>query len=579
MSTAAAPVETPLPRSQTIVSWRAVLGIVSLLLAHLPILWRYLSGVVELPHYEFVMLLPIGAAVLAVPRWGRLGNLVPGKGATFFIWLGAGLSLLLVSIVLDSPWFGAVASLLSSAAAIYAIGGRRLLLVLLPAWCLLWLGIRLPLTADERLSQKLQEVAATRASAVLNYLEVDHILDGNVVETPTHRYMVEEACSGVQSLFAITACTVFFALWMREPIGRVLLLLLVAWWWVWLANVVRVIAVTILHSRWDLPVTEGWGHDALGMVLFGLTLGLIVSSEHLLLFFLPRGIFSGKDKLERHTSKNQQVDHGPTRLPDLGKTWLASPALVVVCMVFVVLQWLPQLNAAPPTATPVTLDGITMSLAPASFEGWTLLPDEPDAVNDEVNNNDGYSKKQRRDDSQWGARSQTWHYRKGSRDLIVSIDFPFRGWHELTICYRADGWNMKSRKVVDIARPASASGVIGTGEKCVETVMERPELGSHSYLVFTSFNDRQEALAVAEQLSIVQRLKDRLNGFWERIRTLGRSGGGRDDQVQSYQLQVLFQGQTTPNLEDSREAMALFVEMRARLGQFLAQQSAGEVKP
>lgn len=557
MSTAAAPLETPLPRSQPIFSWRATLGIVSLLLAFGPIVYRYLRGVIQLPHYEFVLLLPIGAAILAVPRWGRLGNLSPGRAVPFFWLLGSGIALLLASTVLDSPWFGAIAALFAAAAAIYAVGGRRLLLVLLPAWCLLWLGIRLPLTADEHLSQSLQQIAASRASAVLNYLGEDHILDGNVVETPRQRYMVEEACSGVQSLFAITACTVFFAFWMREPPGRVILLLLVAWWWVWLANVGRVIAVTVLNSRWDLPVADGMGHTILGVVLFCMTLGLIVSSEHLILFFLPRGIFTNKDKIGRVAAK-PTVDHGPTRLPSLSQTWLSSSALVVACMGLTMLQWLPQMNVSKPTATPVTLDGLQAGMVPTEIQGWRLR-------------DDGYSFVQRRADSQWGAKSQTWRYVKGPKELVISVDYPFLGWHELTICYRADGWNMESRKVVDVQRDQQSADVIGENEKCVETVLQKPQDGAYGFLMFTSFNDRQEALPVAQQLSLYQRLLDRVNSFWDRLRTMGAVGSGKDDQVQSFQMQVFLQLPATPTELDREEARAVFSEIRTRLGRHLKQ--------
>lgn len=560
MSTATAPLETPLPRSQPIFSWRAMLGIVSLLLAFGPIVYRYLRGVIQLPHYEFVLLLPIGAAILAIPRWSRLGSLTPGKALPFFWLLGGGILLLLASIVLDSPWFGAIAGLFAAAAAIYAVGGRRLLLVLLPAWCLLWLGIRLPLTADEHLSQRLQQIAATRASAVLNYLGEDHILDGNVVETPQQRYMVEEACSGVQSLFAITACTVFFALWMREPAGRVILLLLVAWWWVWLANVGRVIAVTVLNSRWDLPVAEGMGHTILGIVLFCMTLGLIVSSEHLILFFLPRGIFTNKDKIGRAADKTQ-VDHGPTRLPGLSLTWLSSSTLVVSCIGLALLQWLPQMNVPLPSATPVTLDGLQAGLAPAEMNGWRLR-------------DEGYSFVERRADSQWGAKSQSWRYSKGPKDLVVSVDYPFLGFHELTICYRADGWIMESRKVAGVQRDPQSADVIGADEKCVETVLQKPQDGAYGFLMFTSFNDRQEALPVAQQLSVYQRLLDRVNAFWDRLRTMGAVGSGKDDQVQSFQMQVFLQMPATPTEADREEARAIFADIRARLGRHLKQAAA-----
>lgn len=562
MSTVAAPLETPLPQSPTVVSRRALLGLSVMLLAHLPILWRYVVDVVELPHYEFVMLLPIGVAVIAWPRCRTLGNLSPGRALPFYGWIGAALIMLAASIVFDSPWFGAISSLPAAAGTAYAVGGRRLLMAILPAWALLWIGIRLPLSYDEKLAQSLQKIAAQRASHVMNYFGVEHILDGNVVETPPDvRYMVEEACSGVQSLFAITACTLFFALWMREPVGRVILLLIVGWWWVWVANVVRVIAVTVLNSRWGLPVDEGWGHDALTIVLFVATLGLIVSSEHLFLFLLPRGIFSRNERIDAGVVR-PFPNHGPTHMPPLGQTQLASPMFIGAYLAVGLLQWLPQMYVPSPSATPVLLGKVDASLAPPTIAGWHLRPEVVDA---EGVKHGPYETEQRRADSQWGAHSHTWHYVKGPRELIISLDYPFRGWHELTICYDADGWQVESRNVIDVKR-AAAGGE--QREKCVESVLHRPELSNYAYLLFTNFNDRQQPLP-AERMNVFQKFKDRLASFLERVQTLGASGSGQNDQVQSFQLQVLLQGATTPTEEDRRDATAAFVEFRSRLEQFL----------
>jgi exosortase len=564
MSTVAAPLEAPISRSEPIVSWRPALGMIVMALAHVPILWAYLTGVVQLPHYEFVYLLPIGAAILAYPRCFRLGALQPGRTFPFLCWIVGAVACLGASVVLESPWFGAIGALLAVAGATYAVGGRRLLQAVMPAWVLLWLGIRLPLTYDEKLAQALQSIAATRASSVMNYFNVEHILDGNVVETAPiagkeSRYMVEEACSGVQSLFAITACTLFFALWMREPLGRIVLLMGVGWWWVWVANVVRVIAVTVLNSQWGLPVDKGWGHEALGFVLFAVTLGLIVSSEHLLLFLLPRGFFARRDRINTGVAK-PLPDYGSTHFAPLSQSALASPVLIGGYMALFALQWLPQINMPRPTATPVRLETVDMGLAPQNLAGWQLRAE-------------GFTSEQRRADSQWGARSQTWRYFKGPREMIISIDYPFRGWHELTTCYRADGWKMDTRHVIDVPRTPTSADVVKEGERCVEAVFQRPEVGNYSYLLFTTFNDQQQPLP-AEQLNAVQKLVERITGFGERLRTLGASGSGRNDQVQSFQLQVLMQGAAPPTEEDQREAMAMFVEFRSRLGHYLTSENA-----
>ena len=102
--------------------------------------------------------------------------------------------------------------------------------------------------------------------------------------------------------------------------------------------------------------------------------------------------------------------------------------------------------------------------------------------------------------------------------------------------------------------------------------MRRPEIGGYAYLLFTCFNDRQEPIKPAETMNLYRRLRERVVGFSERLRTMGATGGGHDDQVQSFQLQAILQSYTTTTENDTREVMAAFCEFRKRLGLFLAAQ-------
>ncbi len=41
-----------------------------------------------------------------------------------------------------------------------------------------------------------------------------------------------------------------------------------------------------------------------------------------------------------------------------------------------------------------------------------------------------------------GAHSLIWEYRKQEQRFLVSLDFPFRGYHPLEVCYGNSGWNV-----------------------------------------------------------------------------------------------------------------------------------------
>src|SRR5436853_413288 len=85
--------------------------------------------------------------------------------------------------------------------------------LLAPAWFFLWLLIPPPLNLDQRLVTRLQTFTARQSSRLLDQLGVLHVMQGNVVVIPHKHLLVEEACSGINSLFSMLACTLFFVLW------------------------------------------------------------------------------------------------------------------------------------------------------------------------------------------------------------------------------------------------------------------------------------------------------------------------------------------------------------------------------
>lgn len=566
MSTAPADLEAATSvateRMRTQISPLVVGGILLAALAHIPVLWTYLRSLYSLPHYGYILTLPVFAGVLAFGRVRNLGDLYPGNRWVALGWFLPSLFLLMISSVFDSPWLGGISSIWAMLAVAYAVGGATLVFALLPSWLMLCLAIRLPLLLDEQLVQVLQSVAARRASDILHYIGQAHILDGNVVETPVKRYLVEEACSGVQSLFAITACTIFYILWTQMAWWRSILIFIVCWFWVWTANVARIVSVTYFNSTYGWSVDEGWMHDALGVALFILTLLLIVSSAHLIWFFLPYGIFGGRDGTEESADESRKPQGAPTHFASLRRSIFASPAFHLTYALLLLFVWLPQWRVPQATASPVQLALLNREFAPA-FAGWALEPGDR-----------GFKADSRRDDSQWGARSQVWHYRKDSKEITVSLDYPFLGWHDLTTCYAVDGWTIDKRLAEPVPRSERAMHVIGPEERFVKTSMRRPEKNDYGYVVYQCFNDRQVPIPVPE-FNLFHMLGMRLKAYKQRLMTLGASGSGMNDQVRSYQLQVMLQDHGRPLPQDEADVVKVFQEFRIRLHDKLSASPAG----
>lgn len=566
MSSGAAILDVPnaeLSRKRT-GAYISIRGSISLLLiaaAHLPILGKYCLSLYALPQYEYILALPVFAAILIHSRAWYLGPLTPGG-----IWSSVGLflfsaGLVAVAAVLDSPWLGAISALWALLAVAHAWGGARFTKAFLPAWCVLWLLVRLPMDSDTRLVQNLQSIAAARASVLLHLMGQPHILQGNVVETPERVYAVEEACSGVQSLFAITACTVFFVLWSRMSWWRSLLLLAVGWWWVWAANVARVVIVTYFNTNYDLPIDTGWMHDALGVALFGLTLGLIYSSGRFLWFILPFGIFGRRDGIDTEALAPSAVDKvlTPTQFPSLSATPLAAAWLSLFYLIIVCFLLLPQLRVPEATAAPTQLDLLQANAVPQQVGPWTLVPES-------------YEREERKRDSQWGARSQSWRYRKGNRELIVSVDYPFMGWHDLGTCYAGSGWSLNLREHKPLsddaasADPAAKNAAVGEG---VVLYVQKPVERDFGLVLFQIFNGRMEPIPIP-QANVFKAVAERFQTYRQRLSTLGASGSDLNSQTQSFQLQIFIKDHAPFTQQDERELRQLYARFRSQLAATLS---------
>ena len=91
------------------------------------------------------------------------------------------------------------------------------------------------------------------SSSVLDLLGVFHLREGNVIRLADRPLLIEEACSGIHSLFAVLAGMVFLAIcYCRRSLTRGLGLLAAAVTWVVLANTLRIVAVVYLAATWQV---------------------------------------------------------------------------------------------------------------------------------------------------------------------------------------------------------------------------------------------------------------------------------------------------------------------------------------
>ncbi|RME41361.1 MAG: exosortase/archaeosortase family protein, partial [Planctomycetota bacterium] len=143
------------------------------------------------------------------------------------------------------------------------------------------LAIPLPYTIYVGITMSLQRIAASISAAVLplvipglhteaQAVVIDYVLPGMA----PGQLNVEEACSGMRSTMAFVALGVAVAYVYDRPFWQRLILVLSCVPIAIACNAIRVTITGILHIRGYEELARGTAHQILGLLMFGVALGL-----------------------------------------------------------------------------------------------------------------------------------------------------------------------------------------------------------------------------------------------------------------------------------------------------------------
>jgi exosortase len=401
--------------------------------AFVPLLWAHCRLLWVRPHYQFFPMVFVGAAILALSGPRKSFSLQPDKTWKSWVLMGCSWCLLAGAELFNSSWLSAVASLILLVAVIYAAGGRSLLGQLFPAWLFLWLIIPLPFGLDQSLVLALQRLATQWSSAVLDLMKVYHVVSGNVVEIGSKRFFVAEACTGINSLFSILACTVFYVIYLRTSVVRSILLIIAAMAWVLVANVARIVLVVWFAKQGWADMSGGLRHDLLGFVLFAVALALIWSSDRLLMI----GAYRKKANVLPGSRLPETTPEEPNGAMEsqLAGTWLNSYKVGVAFGLL--LAWHVLLHYAPNApSTLAAVDGgpdpqrLNLGSLPEQIDGWKR---------------DKFADEHRNPGSAYGEYSRIWTFNGDAQSATFAVDYPFSEWHLFMDCYTNQGWRVEDK--------------------------------------------------------------------------------------------------------------------------------------
>ena len=176
------------------------------------------------------------------------------------------------------------ALLVTLAGVLWTTAGTAVLRSLLFPLLLLLFAVRLPLFVTQQITFPLQLFASTVASDLLNLIGIPVMRDGNILELPTQRLQVVEACSGIRSLFSLTFISLAYAYvfdrrkWMRPVLFVATIPIAIG------TNAFRITLSGIL-SQVKPEWAEGGYHLFEGWIIFLVALAILMAFHRILCRF------------------------------------------------------------------------------------------------------------------------------------------------------------------------------------------------------------------------------------------------------------------------------------------------------
>ncbi len=498
--------------------WKVLTPYLVAFASQIPMLVIYFRDLWSRPHYSFFPLAIVAMGVLTYWRWPRktanpfqrsslgtvalMGALLYGLGAVLFVdaWFSAFcVFLLLVSLysrIVDSE-----------------TGGSQVAISLLFLICIIP-----PFGLDNWLITWLQQVSARITSQLLDLVGYAHYMPGTVIEAPGSKgFGIEEACSGVQSFFTLLFVALLYVVYYRRPWFRASLLLASVAFWSVFMNTMRIFVIPIAERVADWDLSKDLAHDILGYTALIIGMLLLYSTDQFLLFlFGPAEDFSDdagglSRSVTRFWNRFASGANQENRRKKTKKSLNQSA--------FVVLWAIAGLLAVGGlfSLTDVYKSLNTPGLKVQFFDSSVLVPLEKDAIPAEIEDwrQVNYTYQDRSRGSDLGQYSDTWIFVAPKFGLATaSLDQAFPGWHELTTCYKNQGWELIDRKVFAGTREGS-----DVRWPYVEAEF-RNKLGQHGFLVFSLFDGMGDAYEPPSNWSAITYL---VNGVSNRMNNRVRS--------------------------------------------------------
>jgi hypothetical protein len=336
-------------------------------------------------------------------------------------------------------------------------------------------------------------------------------------------------------------------MWMRRSVYFTVFLYIFTIGCVLAGNLVRIVSGAWAYHYYQLEILTGWKHEAIGLSLTAIYITLIILAEKILRN--PGRDYSASE----HESSIAQ----PPLLRSLslgGAFKLLTILLVFLGLVQLVRGWdfHTQREGAKKVNT-THFDGSAFFELPPEIDGWKLVG-EPKPQSKTAAYEDG-------------VHSHIWKLQKNGMQAIVSLDYPFFGYHDVTVCYRNSGWTINESKLL---QAAAENGFIPN----MEIVLAKPG-GVKAILLYSTVDESGIWLEDSPNRSAYNKEGEPLQEgnlferLFSRLRLIPYANESYDLAV-NFRIQTLAAAQNGLSSAQNQEVEKLFQKVRPLLaGQFV----------
>ncbi len=512
----------------------------------------------EKQHLQFFPL-AVAAAIWFLAKEGEMRHVV-SAGRRRFAWILASLGIFIaaVAILLSSPWLAHATAILLVFSWGLGCFGNLTVLRLLGICGLLMVTLPAPFDWDEKLVHALQALSSTICSRIMDMAAIIHVQRGNIIEIASIPLFVEEACSGVDSQYALMAVAGVLLLIGRAGLVVSLITIVTVPLWAILGNLLRIVTIVIGLEWLAIDLSTGTQHTVLGLTVFLVAAWAHWSSVQLLNFLELRlaenGIYltrwrskESTTAVETETTNQSTVMAGSIASAKEAQSRVPFAALLVPALLLLLLPISyraidSRFRTLAPKMTKEVADRFPGRAAfPSNLGNQTLVD---------------YKEESRNYRNRWGQHSHSWFFDGPLGSQIASMDMPFRGWHSLWTCYSSAGWTIESQRLVPWSNPVS-----GQEFPFYELVM-RNQTGQLYALHFSLFDDQGNPHGYDGSL---EQLGPSPNRAWRAVQELFKKQVTSDNQPSTFQVQLLSR-LLDPNDPKSLDKLRLsYVELRQTL--------------